>query len=389
MPAPSRLTTVVAIAVALSLLSNGCSDGSNEPAGPGAALRASLVLDGFSHPVFVVSPPGDHGRLFVVERTGQIRIIKNGTLLATPFLDISDKVSDGPTQGLLGLAFAPDYATSHMFVLHYVDPNLDVKIARFHAASASADVADTTEDHLLSVPQVTGDHNGGMVAFGKDGYLYISIGDGGCCGDPEGHGQDRSELLGSILRIDVPTTGPFEVPPSNPWATDIEIAQELWNYGLRNPWRFSFDRSTGDLYIADVGEGSHEEVNVIPHTSTGGENLGWRTVEGMDCYNDEPCDLTGTTLPVLQYDHSEGCAVMGGYVYRGSAIPALQGTYFYADFCSGFVRSFKWVGGQATEKQEYQGFLPVGSQPTSFGEDAEGELYITTEGGEVYRIVER
>jgi glucose/arabinose dehydrogenase len=344
------------------------------------------VLGGFSHPLFVTAPPGDT-RLFVVERTGTIRIIKNGTLLPTPFLDITDKVSSGSEQGVMGLAFAPDYATSRKFVVHYVDPSLTVVISRFRAPSAIADVADTAESLLLSVPQPIGDHNGGMVAFGRDGYLYASIGDGGCCGDPGGHGQDRSELLGSIIRIDVPSTGPYLIPPSNPWATDLNIARELWNYGLRNPWRFSFDRSTGDLYIADVGDGSREEVDVISHTSTGGENLGWRITEGLECYGGGSCNQTGITMPVLDYDHSEGCAVMGGYVYRGAAIPALKGTYFYADFCSGFVRSFRWAGGVATEKKEYAGMLPSGEQPNSFGEDSAGELYITTEGGNLYRIV--
>lgn len=384
-----RRTSSLLIAVLLlATVSLSCSDDTaNEPPGPVPPLQAQLVMDGFSHPLFVTTPPGDHHRLFVVERTGTIRIIKDGVLLGQPFLDITDKVDDGVEQGILGLAFAPDYATSHMFVVHYVDLNLDVRISRFHAPSQTADVADTTEDRLLRVPQITFDHNGGMVAFGKDGYLYASIGDGGCCGDPDGHGQDRTELLGSIIRIDVPTSGDFTIPPTNPYATSVEFAQELWNYGLRNPWRFSFDRSTGDLYIADVGEGTHEEVDVIPHSSTGGENLGWRTVEGMECYEGNPCDKSGTTLPVLQYGHDEGCAVMGGYVYRGRAIPALRGTYFYADFCSGFVRSFRWVNGQATEQKEYPGFLPNGSNPNSFGEDADGELYVTTEGGVLYRIV--
>ncbi len=389
MPATARLSALAAVSVVLSLVSLGCSDDSgSEPSGPVPPLEASLVLGGFDHPLFVASPPGDQHRLFVVERTGKIKIIKDGTLLPDPFLDIGDKVDDGPEQGILGLAFAPDYATSHMFVLHYVDPDINVVISRFHAPSASSDVADTAESVLLTVPQPIGDHNGGTVAFGKDGYLYISIGDGGCCGDPDGHGQDRSELLGNILRINVPNTGPYTIPATNPWATSVDYSQELWNYGLRNPWRFSFDRSTGDMYIGDVGDNDREEIDVISHTSQGGENLGWRTTEGLQCYGGgNSCNMTGITMPVLDYGHGEGCAVMGGNVYRGSAIPALRGTYFYADFCSGFVRSFKWAGGQATDKKEYAGFLPDGSMPNSFGEDAAGELYITTEGGELYKIV--
>lgn len=389
MPFRSRLALRWAPWLVLAALGACSDDSGNTPVGPVPPLTAALVQGGLSHPLFVTSPPGDRHRLFVVERTGTIRIIKDGVLLPTPFLDITDKVDDGVEQGILGMAFAPDYATSHMFILHYVDPNINVVLSRFHAPSAGADVADTAEYPLLTVPQPIGDHNGGMVAFGRDGYLYASIGDGGCCGDPDGHGQDRTELLGSILRIDVSGTGDYTVPASNPWATSVDIAHELWNYGLRNPWRFSFDRATGDLYLADVGDGSREEVDVISHTSTGGENLGWRIMEGLECFNGDPCSQAGLTLPVLDYGHDEGCAVMGGYVYRGQAIPALRGTYFYADFCTGWVRSFRWKNGAATERTEYTGFLPNGENPNSFGEDADGELYITTEGGNLYRIEAR
>lgn len=380
--------TAAAILGACLLAATGCNgdDSGNGPPPEVPPLAAQLVLGGFSHPNFVTAPSGD-SRLFVIERTGTIRIIKNGALLPTPFLDLTDKVSSGSEEGVLGLAFAPDYATSRMFVVHYIDPSLTVVISRFHAPSAGADVADTAEQVLLSVPQPGGGHNGGTVLFGPDGYLYASLGDGRCCGDPDGHGQDRTELLGSILRLDVPNAGPYQVPATNPWATHPTFRHELWNYGLRNPWRFSFDRTTGDLYIADVGDGRREEVSVMPHTSTGGENLGWRVTEGLECWQGDPCSTAGITLPVLDYDHSEGCAVMGGYVYRGAAIPALRGTYFYADFCSGFVRSFRWVNGAATEQKEYPDFLPSGAQPNSFGEDRAGELYITTEGGEVYRVV--
>jgi hypothetical protein len=386
MSRPRRISPVWALALFAPALGACGDDSGNGPPVPVPELAANLVMGGFSHPLFVTSPPGDSHRLFVVERTGTIRIIKDGVLLPRPFLDITGKVDDGVEQGILGMAFPADYATRRIFVLHYVDPNIDVRISRWHVASAAADVADTTEDRLLRVPQPIGDHNGGMVAFGRDGYLYASIGDGGCCGDPDGHGQDRSELLGSLIRIDVPATGDFRVPPSNPWATSVEIARELWNYGLRNPWRFSFDRSTGDLYLADVGDGSREEVNVIPHTSHGGENLGWRITEGLECYLGGPCDASGITQPVLDYGHDQGCAVMGGYVYRGAAIPALRGTYFYADFCGGWVRSFRWKNGQASERKEYPGLLPAGSNPNSFGEDAAGELYLTTEQGDLYRI---
>ena len=375
--------------VACVALASGC--GSDGPGGPPVVppLGLDTVALGLDHPLFVTASPGDPTRLFVVERPGTIRIVKNGVLLAKPFLDITSKVSTGAEQGILGMAFAPDYATSRRFYLHYIDPGVHSVLARFQAVGVSGDSADPgTEDTLLTILQPGGDHNGGMLAFGRDGYLYASIGDGGCCGDPNGHGQDRTELLGSMLRLDVSGNSGYSIPASNPWATDATIRHELWNYGLRNPWRFSFDRLTGDLYLADVGDNTREEVDVVSHTSHGGENFGWRIMEGSQCFNGDPCSSAGLTLPVLDYDHSEGCAVMGGYVYRGQAIPALRGTYFYAEFCAGWIRSFRWNGGQVTDRQEYS-LLSGGEQPNSFGEDAAGELYITTEGGNVYRIVGR
>lgn len=369
-------------------LATGC--GSD---GPGSLAVPTLGLDtlatGLDHPLFVTAPPGDRDRLFVVARPGTIRIIRNGVLLPKPFLDITPKVSTGAEQGILGMAFAPDYATSRRFYLHYIDPGVHSVLARFQAVSASGDSTDpATEDTLLTIAQPGGDHNGGMLAFGQDGFLYASVGDGGCCGDPDGHGQDRTELLGSVLRLDVSGAGGYSVPASNPWASDPTIRHELWSYGLRNPWRFSFDRLTGDLYLADVGDNSREEVDVVSHTSHGGENFGWRITEGSQCFNGGTCSTVGLTMPVLDYGHSEGCAVIGGYVYRGQAIPALRGTYFYADFCSGWIRSFRWSRGQATDQVQYS-LLSAGEQPNSFGEDDLGELYITTEGGSLYKIVAR
>jgi glucose/arabinose dehydrogenase len=340
-----------------------------------------------SHPLFVTAPAGDRSRLFIVERTGQVRIFRNGALLPAPFLDITSEVNTGAEQGLLGMAFPPDYATNHNFVVYYVDPSLNTVLSRFHVPTGTPDVADpTSEDTLLTIVQPVGDHNGGMLAYGHDGYLYLSVGDGGCCGDPDGHGQDRTELLGSILRLSVPAAGGYTIPASNPWAADPGIRHELWNYGLRNPWRFSFDRTTGDLYIADVGDNTREEVDIVPRTSTGGENLGWRIMEGAECYSGGSCDQTGLTLPVLDYGHSEGCSIIGGYVYRGAAMPGLRGTYLYSDFCSAWIRSFRWIGGATTEPREYA-FLDNGEFPTSFGEDADGELYVTTDIGNVYKVV--
>ncbi len=358
---------------------------------PGPAVLPDLALDtvatGLSHPLFVTAPPGDHARLFIVERTGQIRIMQDDTLLATPFLDITSELYAGAEQGILGLAFPPDYATSRYFVVYYVRPDAVTVLSRFHVSTAAADTALPGEDTLLSIPQpVFPDHNGGMLAFGPDQSLYLSVGDGGCCGDPDGHGQDRTDLLGNLLRLDVGSSGPYAIPPDNPWATDTVIRHELWNSGLRNPWRFSFDRGTGDLYIADVGNDSREEVDVVSHTSQGGENFGWRIMEGGECFGGGSCNMSGLTLPVLDYGHNQGCSVIGGYVYRGLAIPALRGTYFYADFCSGWIRTFRWVGGAATDVHEYT-LIDPNELITSFGEDADGELYVTTEAGSVYKIV--
>jgi glucose/arabinose dehydrogenase len=382
-----RAVALACLALPLFALA-GCGDSTGSTPATVPPLGLDTVLTGLSHPLFVTTPPGDHTRLFIVERTGTIRILKNGALLPTPFLDITSEVSTGSEQGILGMAFAPDYATSRMFVVYYIAPNTDAILSRFHVPAGTPDVADPTEDTLLTIGEPIGDHNGGMLAFGRDGDLYLSSGDGGCCGDPNGHGQDRTELLGSILRLGVGSSGPYTIPASNPWATHPTFRHELWNYGLRNPWRFSFDRATGDLYIADVGDGTREEVDVLSHLSTGGENLGWRIMEGTECYGGGACDMTGLTLPVLDYDHSEGCSIIGGYVYRGAAIPALRGTYFYADFCSAWIRSFRWSGNLVTDKQEYP-LLDASEFPNSFGEDADGELYITSEAGNLYKIVAR
>jgi glucose/arabinose dehydrogenase len=370
-----------------TLTSCGDDAGSSPPTVP--ALGLDTVLTGMNHPLFVTAPSGDRARLFIVERTGQVRILKNGVLLPTPFLDITAEVSNGSEQGLLGFAFAPDYATSGTFVVYYVAPgNTRTVLSRFHVGAGTPDVADPAEDTLLTISEPIGDHNGGMLAFGKDGYLYFSSGDGGCCGDPDGHGQDRTELLGSMLRLGVTATGPYAIPPGNPWATDPTFRHELWNYGLRNPWRFSFDRATGDLYIADVGDGTREEVDVVSHLSPGGENFGWRVMEGAECFGGGSCNTTGLTLPVLDYGHDQGCSIIGGYVYRGAAMPTLRGTYFYTDFCAAWIRSFRLSGGVVGDKQEYQ-LLDSSEFPSSFGEDADGELYVTTEAGNVYKLVAR
>ena len=372
------------------LVAAACGDdtGPLPPSGE-ISLALETVSDQLTFPVDLASPPGN-SRLFVVEKAGRIRIIENGTLLAPAFLDISAQVSSNGERGLLGLAFDPDYETTGRFVVNYTDLAGDTHIAAFTVSSGDANRADpASEELILRVDQPFENHNGGQVAFGPDAYLYIALGDGGGSGDPMANGQSLTTLLGKLLRIDLNGGSPYGIPSANPFSAVAAARSEIWSYGLRNPWRFTFDRLTGDLYIADVGQGEREEIDVgLAADGAGrGANYGWDIMEGDACF--EPasgCDRTGLILPVLQYDHSEGCSVTGGHVYRGSAIPALQGTYFYSDFCSGWVRSFRLSSGAVAEEREWPA-LQAGNV-TSFGQDDAGELYILTSGGSVYRIVE-
>ena len=354
-------------------------------------LMLRAVATGLDFPVDLTTPPGDT-RLFVVEKTGRIRVIKDGAVLAAPFLDLHDQVSGGGEQGLLGLAFDPAYAQNGRFVVNYTNLAGDTRITAFRVSS-DPDMADAgTGTVLLAVAQPFVNHNGGQVVFGPHGYLYAGLGDGGDVGDPNGNGQSLATLLGKLLRIDLNGGTPYAVPSDNPLAATAGPGTrgEIWSWGLRNPWRFSFDRLTHDLYIGDVGQGAHEEIDVAPAPDGGrGLNYGWNRMEGAHCYPPtvaDSCDRTGLTPPVLDYDHSQGCSVTGGYVYRGAAIPALQGTYFYADYCQGWVRSFRFVDGRATDQRDWRALRP-GGNITSFGEDAAGELYVLTSQGGVYRIV--
>jgi glucose/arabinose dehydrogenase len=369
------------------LASFGCGDSGTAPA-TDLSLGLEEVADGLAFPVDLAAPTGDD-RLFVVEKEGRIRIIAGGTVRAEPFLDISERVASEGERGLLGLAFYPDYVSSGRFAVNYTDVAGDTRIATFRV-TADPNVADpASEQLLLGVDQPFANHNGGQVAFGPDGYLYIALGDGGGSGDPASNGQSLATLLGKLLRIDPGGGAPYAVPPDNPFALVAAARAEVWSYGLRNPWRFSFDRATGDLYLADVGEGTLEEIDVSPAAGGGGRgvNYGWDIMEGDRCFEPvEGCDRSGLALPVVQYGHGEGCSVTGGYVYRGSAIPWLAGTYFYSDFCGGWVRSFRFAGGSATEEREWPSLETGGV--SSFGQDSGGELYILTPAGTVYRIVE-
>ena len=369
--------------ILLALATAACSDGGTGPAiDPVTELRAAEVVSGLQSPVHLTAPPGD-ARLFVVEQPGVIRIIRDGGLLPTPFLDISARVSFGGERGLFSMAFDPDYADTGYFWVNFTDVNGDTRVERFRVSS-DPDVADASSALLvLAVAQPYSNHNGGQIAFGPDGMLYIGMGDGGSSGDPGNHGQTLSTLLGAMLRIDV-GTAPYAIPPDNPFAGSATARPEIWAYGLRNPWRFSFDAAGDRIYIADVGQGQWEEINAVD-IDAAPVNYGWRVMEGAHCYNAASCDQTGLTLPVHEYSHAEGCSVTGGHVYRGQRLTGLAGTYFYSDYCRGFLRSFRLSsGGTATDHREWE----VGNLGLvlSFGEDADGELYVLSSNGSVYRL---
>ena len=368
-----------------------CGSDSTAPSLPDGTVgvRLEAVATGVGYPLYVTAAPGDSSRIFIVDKGGTIRIVKDGALLPAPFLDMTSLVSTGGEQGLLGLAFDPGYATNGRFVVHYTDTGGNTRVSTFARSGADPDLADpASEQVVLTAEQPFGNHNGGQLLFGPDGLLYLGLGDGGSGGDPDGRGQDLTDLLGSILRLDLRATSPYTIPADNPFAGTPEARPEIWSYGLRNPWRFSFDRATGDLYIGDVGQNQWEEVDVSPAAEGGGRgvNFGWNIMEGLHCYASASCEQSGLALPVLEYSHDDGCSVTGGYVYRGAAIPALQGFYFYADYCGGWVRSFRYQGGQATEPFNWPSLAPGGSV-TSFGEDAAGELYVASSDGGVFRIV--
>jgi glucose/arabinose dehydrogenase len=365
-----------------------CSSTSEPSLLQGTGARLQLIASGLSAPLYLTAPPGEGNRLFIVEQTGAIRIVKDGALLPAAFLDISEQVLAGGEQGLLGLAFYPDYSATGRFVVHYTDIAGDTRLSSFQVSS-DPDVADvTSEQVILTADQPFSNHNGGQVAFGPDGFVYLGLGDGGSSGDPQGRGQDLSDLLGSILRIDVQSGTPYTVPVDNPFVGQANARPEVWSYGLRNPWRFSFDRTTGDLYIADVGESMVEEIDVAPATEGGGRgiNYGWNRMEGSRCFGTSQCDQIGLALPTFEYSHNQGCSITGGYVYRGSAIPALQGVYFFGDYCQGWVRSLRYTGGVATEVTDWPTLRP-GGLVTSFGEDAAGEVYVIAANGAVFKII--
>jgi glucose/arabinose dehydrogenase len=347
---------------------------------------APIVTSGLSQPLYLTHAGDD--RLFVVEKGGAIRIIRDGVLAAEPFLDISDRVNSGASErGLLGLAFHPGYGENGRFFVNYTDQSGHTVISAFQT-SADPDRADpSSELILLTIPQPYPNHNGGLLKFGPDGYLYVGMGDGGAAGDPHNHGQNGATLLGALLRLDVDAQGNganYAVPADNPFIADGGIRNEIWATGLRNPWRFSFDRLTGDLYIADVGQNQIEEISFLAAGTPGGANFGWAIMEGSECYGREDCDPAGLVLPLYEYANASGrCSITGGYVYRGEQFPALRGNYFFGDYCSGEV----WrLVGTAVDTVDVARVAQTNARIASFGEDAQGELYVIDISGGVYQI---
>jgi glucose/arabinose dehydrogenase len=352
----------------------------------GTNYRWERVTGGFNRPVYVTHAEDGSGRVFIVDQGGRIWVIVAGELQAEPFLDIRELVSRlANEQGLLGLAFHPDYENNRRFFIHYSDlPNGDTVIAEYAASADDPNRADPESQRIfLQVEQPYANHNGGEITFGPDGYLYIGMGDGGSAGDPQNYGQNTGSLLGKLLRIDVDAGEPYGIPLSNPFVENSAFAPEIWAWGLRNPWRFSFDRATGDLYIADVGQNQLEEVNFQPASSTGGENYGWRGFEGSAVYSGEP--IPDAVMPVAEYNHAVGCSVTGGYVYRGPTLPELDGIYFFADYCSGNLWSSYRDAAGVWQTDLFQ---QTGRTISSFGEDEAGELYLTDHGsGDILRLV--
>ncbi len=379
--------------------------------GQSISLSSELVSDGFKKPVFVISYPTDASILYVVEQAGKIIVLDNGQKKSEPFFNINKRVVNpfrpGDERGLLGFAFHPDYENNKKFYINYIDNDGHTIVSEFIAQSKyKAD--HNSERVLLRLEQPYGNHNGGHIEFGKDGYLYIAIGDGGAAGDPLDSGQDLTSLFGKVIRIDI-NGSPYSIPKSNPFYGIKNAREEVWAWGLRNVWRFSFDKKTGDIYYGDVGQNKWEEVNFEPASSSGGNNYGWRQMEASYCFEPkENCKRDGMVLPIIEYPNDayhpafalgrknqlnvEGCSVTGGYVYRGKKLKGFEGVYFFGDYCSGNIWSFKVKDGKANEFKNRTEEINIADGEftnyiSSFGQDADGEIYIVDYNGAVYKII--
>lgn len=392
-PVPRQAVAGPLLAVAILSHFAACGGGGGGGQGPVVSPQIALVprFSGLTAPLGITHAGDNTGKLYVVEQAGRIKLIDNGTLLPTPFLDISARVISGGEQGLLGLAFPPGYATKRYFYVNYTTRTPDVitgfvgntVIARYQLTT-NPNVADNTSEFvLLTITQPFANHNGGQLAFGPDGFLYIGMGDGGGAGDTDNNAQNPASLLGKMLRIDVESgVVPYAIPLSNPFVLGIQ--SEIWALGLRNPWRFSFDRQTGDLYIADVGQNLFEEVDIQPAGSAGGQNYGWNIMEGAHCFGNPACSVAGMVFPIAEYGHGPECSITGGFVYRGQAFPRIQGVYLYADFCSG-----RFWGLQRNGSDWQNSLLLIEPHSiSSFGEDEAGNLYAADLfAGIVYEVV--
>ncbi len=348
------------------------------------ALAPGKKIASVENPTSITHANDGSRRLFITEQAGRIVIVRDGVQLKGPFLDIRGRVKCCGERGLLSVAFPPGYSEQGRFYVNYTNREGDTVVARFRTTKDPDRADAASEEVILMVKQPFANHNGGQLAFGPDGYLYIGMGDGGSAGDPYGNGQKLDTLLGKLLRIDVESNvKPYGVPTSNLFVGKKGARPEIWAFGLRNPWRFSFDRKTGDLFIADVGQNTYEEVNVQPASSRGGENYGWNIMEGMHCFRAKTCATSGLVLPVAEYDHDAGCSVTGGMVYRGRTFPLLNGIYLYGDYCSGRVWGMKRSGEQWLAQELARTKLSI----STFGEDEDGELYIADHArGGIYRL---
>jgi glucose/arabinose dehydrogenase len=370
------------------VLFTSCPGGGGQVGG-WPSISSALLARGFSEPTHIAHAGDGSGRIFVAERGGLIRIVRSGQALPRPFLDIRGRVkTSGSEQGLLCVAFPPGYREKGYFYVNYTEAKKGTTVVALYRVTSDPDLADpASEEVLLTVEQPFANHNGGQMAFGPDGYFYIGMGDGGAGGDPFNNAQRLDTLLGKLLRVDTESgkQGRYSIPDGNPFAKRPESRGEVWAYGLRNPWRFSFDRKTGDLYIADVGQNRYEEIDFQPASSGGGENYGWRIMEGAHCFLSlRDCGREGLAAPAAEYGHSGGnCSVTGGFVYRGKAQPALDGIYFYGDFCSGRVWGLRKKGAA----WETSMLLDTGYAISTFGEDEAGEVYLADySAGDIYAL---
>ena len=380
-------------------------------------LSSLLIADGYKKPVFITSYPNNAKLLYIVEQAGLIKIINDGKKLSRPFFDINKRVVNpnrpGDERGLLGFAFHPNHTNNGKFYINYMDNDGNTIISEF-STNSELRANHKSERIILKLKQPYGNHNGGDIQFGPDGYLYISIGDGGKAGDPLNAGQDLSSLFGKIIRIDIEQK-PYGIPKSNPFFGQKDKREEIWAWGLRNVWRFSFDKQTGDKYLADVGQNKWEEVNFEPASSKGGLNYGWRIMEANHCYDPkENCPTEGLIKPIIEYPNDanhpafafriieelsfsetdvEGCSVTGGYVYRGQKIKSMQGQYIFGDYCSGNIWTLKVVNGKAINFKNRTEEINIGGGEfttyiSSFGQDSDGEIYIIDYNGGIYKLIE-